>query len=88
MGANTFWITNQAVLSIMVVNIAVWVANLVTAGDFRLSEFLALEGFSVHTVEDGEKALEACKKAYATDGSGIVGIKIKTDGSIICYLRE
>ena len=33
-----------AVLSIMVVNIAVWVANLVTAGDFRLSEFLSLEG--------------------------------------------
>ena len=24
-----------------------------------LAEFLALEGFSVHTVEDGEKALEA-----------------------------
>jgi hypothetical protein len=43
---------------------------------------------SEQKTEYRRKALEACKKAYATDGSGIVGIKIKTDGSIICYLRE
>ena len=33
-----------AVMTIMVVNIAVWVANLVAAGDFRINDFLALEG--------------------------------------------
>lgn len=33
-----------AVMTIMVVNIAIWVANLVAAGDFRINEFLALEG--------------------------------------------
>lgn len=43
---------------------------------------------SEQKIEYQRKALEACKKAYATDGSGIVGIKIKTDGSIVCYLRE
>jgi len=43
---------------------------------------------SEQKVEYRRKALELCKKAYATDGSGIVAIKIKTDGSIYCYLRE
>lgn len=43
---------------------------------------------SEQKTEYRRRAMELCKKAYATDGSGIVGIKIKTDGSIICYLRE
>jgi membrane associated rhomboid family serine protease len=33
-----------AVMTIMVANIAIWVANLLAAGDFRLNEFLALQG--------------------------------------------
>jgi len=33
-----------AVMTIMVVNIALWVANLVAAGDFPLSKFLSLQG--------------------------------------------
>ncbi|MFM8709209.1 MAG: rhomboid family intramembrane serine protease, partial [Planctomycetia bacterium] len=32
-----------AVMTIMVVNIAIWVANLVAAGDFPINSFLALE---------------------------------------------
>ncbi|NCY02400.1 MAG: rhomboid family intramembrane serine protease [Planctomycetia bacterium] len=33
-----------AVMTIMVVNVAVWVLNLMAAGDFRVSEFLSLQG--------------------------------------------
>jgi membrane associated rhomboid family serine protease len=33
-----------AVMTIMVVNVALWVLNLVAAGDFQVSEFLSLQG--------------------------------------------